>query len=698
MNRQLKVALIIGVLVVVAASIGVGVFLAFGSQIGVVVFVIGIPVALVIGGISYVRMTVGEGSTSTFQYTNEQAKQAARDLQDLGRTFLQLRENYPGWQAETVDQRLEEIVASMADVGVEYDRSANSFRVDEVQGSFQEVQTIRGDIESTKTTLRDSFCGFARAEIGRLDEALDRLADAGLAPDAERVDSSEIPEEPDEWDVETARDHLDDQRSVLLSGVSEAVETIHRKLDASDPPDPGQVEASLAKAESELEAGALTDAVSAVVHARRTLDEQLSGSVDETRAEVVALADTILDSTATMHLDRDVTGSVESIRSEAETLDSGMDFQEVERLREDLRSRAIETIDSLQAELRDHATTLSTADLPGGFYTPPDSMETDFVDRLESTADPSGFRGTWKEAAETLTKDVENADRKVSVVDAYDDVAEQITEQLRSTGTVTGDDLLVKQPQQFLGLYYRRNDGLTFDPDVPALRRDDAESHTVVVNASVEGDANVAVDLALEGEYAAKEERLFADGVATFESVPPGEYVLTASAGGDYSPVERSFAIEDDERVAVTLEESSLRDRLCEDVDDVGQYVSEFDDDVQATFDTDGYVDDDVDLPLTPAFVPCLIATWAERNGLTAVETEDGGVFVFDWDQQAVEIGNVIQFNLDPGDSLAFQQVRSDFLSVPLPDRAIREIATSVTDDPAVSVTETAIEREPGGD
>jgi uncharacterized protein YjaG (DUF416 family) len=698
MNRQARVALIIGSLVVVTASIGVGVFVALGSQVGIVVILVGIPSVLIVSGVLYVRATVGGRNMSTHQFTDEQAKQAARDLQDLGRTFVQLQEKYPGWTGEDVDKRLEEIIASMANVGVEYDRSANSFQVDEVQGSFQEIQTIRGEVESTKKILQESFTAFVYREIERLDEARAQLSDAGLATDVEGVDPDELPDDEEDWTVETASAYLDDQRSAVVNGVTEAIGTIRRKLEVSDASDPEPVENSLSDAESKLETGSPTEAVSAVVRARRALDDQLSGTTEETREQVVALADTILDSTATAHLDREALDAVESIRREAETLDSGLDFQEAERLREDLRRRAIDMIESLQTELRDHATTLSNADLPGGFYTPPDSIDVDYVGRLDSTAAPAQFRQGWQDAAKTLAVDIEDADTKISVVEAYDDVAEDISEKLQAEGLVTHEDLPVKQPQQFLGLYYRRNEGLSFDPDVPALRREEVDSYTVVVEPSVEGEDDVVVNLELDGEFASKEDRVFAGGVTSFESVPPGEYVITASAGGEFSPVERSVTVEDDERVSLALKETSLRDRLCEDVDDVGQYVAEFEDDIQSRFDTDGYVDSDLDLPVDPDFVPCLLATWAERNGLIAVEAEDGSILVFDRDQQATEIRNVIQFNLEPGGSLSYDQVRSDFLSVPIPDMTIRKIAKSVTDDPAVHLTETEIMREPEGD
>jgi hypothetical protein len=188
------------------------------------------------------------------------------------------------------------------------------------------------------------------------------------------------------------------------------------------------------------------------------------------------------------------------------------------------------------------------------------------------------------------------------------------------------------------------------------------------------------------------------DATATFAEVPFGEYELVvAPSEDDYGRVERTVTVEGDSDLSVDLEPVTLVEQLVGDRrDEIAEHVTEFGPRLRDRFDEDGYLSTEMAFPITDDFVPGLLAEWADREGYTVTRTDDGTVIVYDDSQLSQEIMNVIQYNLDEGDRLSYERIRSQYLSVPVPNPVIEELAAGT--GLAVETTPDSLLKPAGGE
>ena len=695
MNLSTRTIFSIGGLVVAAAAIGAVIFLLTGVTDIFWATMIGIPL-VVVGGIAlYVRGLITRNKTTEQQYVRKVGRDVAEEFQAELRVLNDLRDDYPGW-APSIDARVDSLVADFSTQGVEFHPEAGSFELtDAVDGAdVQEFERLGTEIDSFHDELTEQFREFARTELEDIEEHLSRLEDVGLIRSKPTVT---VPAATDP--IPPFRDALDDVREQAAEDVEAAIEAL-REMTRGDtrPEDIEAIEANLKKA---TEAAARHDyfaAADSVLEARDQLRDQFSGSFEVERERLSALLDAVLESDVERYVDAEYIDDVTEIKHEVDSLDSALALAELTKKRARLRRTCVSMLRSMERDLEDATRTLRSADLPAGYYSEPSVVDERLADPLSDFDDLERFTAEWADGAARLTDALETASTKASVVEAYDDFAEEIDQQLQQSGEVTAADLPIRHGEQFLGLYNRRNPSVEFDPARGVLRRGDVKQYDVSVDLRYERggeprQATVELDGGMYDESATVETRV-AETVE-FADVPSGTYTLRADPGAEaFGTIEHELTVDGDTTETVEFIERSLRERLCSEFDqDMEEHLPAIDSQVASAYEEQGFVSTEMDLPVRSTYAPCLLALWGERNGYDVAEFDDD-VIVYDRTQIERELENTVRYNIDAGEELRFDEARKNFLSVPVPDGTIRDMIAGLQTDKNVTTTATAIKIE----
>lgn len=694
MNANRRTALGIGALVVLAAAIGAGIFVWSGSQAATWFVLIGIPLFVVVGIGLYVRGVITSSGTSEQQFVRSRARSTAEEFQALVRRIQELQTAYPDWNPE-IDAQIDSAVGDFDTQGVTVDRETGAFDIGKgvKSADLQEFERLSTETERLDDEVESAFREFVAGDLSRRERVLDRLTAVDLA---ERDESFSAPDA--NASIAEFRDVIDGARDATIETIEAAIETVRemrRGQHRAD--DGGAIAADLDDAEAALDREEFDSAVESVLEARDRLRDEFSGSFNEELDAIRDLVDAVERADVDAHVETNSIDEVDRIDAAVSDLDSALDLSEASRHRSDLRRVCLDMVRTMERRLADHAETLRAADLPAGYYTEPAAVDERFAADLEDTDDLEAFTERWETAATDLCDAVETASTKAAVVDAYDDVSETIETALAERGEVVGDDLPMRHADQFLGLYYRRNEGLEFDPSVPALRRGDVETHDLTVEVAYEHGsehprtARIELDGGGYSETVTVETRVA--GTAAFENVPAGTHDLSADPGDDeFGAIERDVTVDGDASVSVEFLERELRDQLCADVDvDMTEILPDMRSRLESSFAEEGYVSTEMDLPVQDTHAACLLAVWSDEAG-HGICRSDGEVVVYDDDRIDRELTNVLRYNVEPGDRMEFAELRRNFLSAPVPDSVVRDAVGAIDGEHSVTMTETGLE------
>ncbi|WP_324664313.1 hypothetical protein [Haloarcula sediminis] len=692
MSSSTRTRLGIGGIILLVATVGAGLFVSTGSTEVVWATLVGIPV-VVVGAIAlYVRGMLTRTKTSEQQFVQKRAGSVAESFQSTLRTLNELRDTYPRW-TPSLDAQADSIVADFRTQGVEFDPDSGSFEVTSSvsDADIQEFDRLETEVESFGDQMEAAFGTFVRSEVAEIESAFERLESADLI---DAVPSTTV---PDTDSVPQLRDTLDAIRLQSDEAVATATEGIREMSRGENRPDDLEpVESKLDAAQSAADRSDYQSAVESVLEAQDWLRDQFSGSFEAERESLTTLIETVMDSDVEQYVDADQFDTVRQMQQTVEGIDSALELSELTSRRATLRETCIAMVRSMESELEDSARTLRTADLPGGYYTEPDVVGESLADTLAGIDEMERFTAEFADGAARLTDALATTTTKASVVDAYDDFAGEIDETLQETGEVTGDDLPVRHAEQFLGLYNRRNPSVEFDPETGVLHRGDVEQYDVTVGLEYErGGEPRQATVELDGGAVSLTETIETRvaGSVTFEEVPSGVYTLSADPGVDeFGSVSEELTVEDEVETSVEFTGLSLRERVCDGFDeDMTDHLSAVDSQVRSTFEEQDYVSTAMELPVRDAYAPCLVAIWGEENGYDLTEFEDD-IVVYDPSQVRREIENIVQYNLEAGEQLRFDEARENFLSVPVSDDVIRGVVSELDLGADVTTSATAIE------
>ena len=692
MNANRQTAVVIGGLIALAAALGAIVFALSGSQ-GITWFVlVGIPLIVVVGIVLYVRGVIAQSGTSEEQFVRTRGRAVSEEYQSTLRQIHELRTAYPNWEAR-IDARLESVGGDFESQGVSFDLDTGAFDLNSVgSADIQEFERLSGEIDQLNETVESTFQEFVNAELSRMERTLSRLEEVDLVQSAETFDQLNSNEA-----VPDCRDRLDGARAETTASVETAVETVREmgrgEARASDVNAIGREldAATAALAEYEFES-----ATESVLEARDQLREQFSGSFEDSRDAMLRLIRQVEGANVESAVEAATMEDLRRIESRVDGIDSALDLAELSQLRAELRRVCVDMIETMEREIDANARTLREAELPSGYYTEPAVVGEQFTDAFDNIDDLDAFTDRWTDVAGELREAHETTESKAAVVDAYDDVADRIEQTLDRQGEVTGDDLPMRYPDQFLGLYFRQNEGVEFDPDVPLVRRGDVETYDLGVEVTYEHGSETPRTATLElngGGYdatATVETRVA--GTASFESVPTGTHTLSAAPGDDdFGRIERELRVDNDSTVSVEFTERGLRDQLCADIDvDIESVLPEMQPRLESLFDQEGYVSSTMQLPVRSSFAPCLLAVWGERTN-RGLCRDGEKIIVYDHSQLTQELTNVLRYNAEAGEQLRYDELRRNFLSAPVPDGVIRDVIGTLDGEHSVATTQAGI-------
>jgi hypothetical protein len=667
-------------LVLLGGLLSAGVFVLFGSQLAVYAAAAIAPMLVVVGGL-WVRRRIASTGTDQTQYTRRRAREVGESFTDVWEKRERIRREYPDVFGDGLGLGVDAVVADLATVGIDFDRENGAFTLDGVD-TLEDINSLATRVESLDGDLDEAFGEAVRQRIQAINGDLERVDD--IAPASRGPAPADVPD--DDWRAAGAQ--LDDAREVATERVDAAAETIQNTVGSTDDVDRETVEEQLAEARAAAAADRFGDAVTALLDTRDIVRREGESAFSTVRAALRSLLDTIEASDADEYL-ADTDTDVGDIQRAVADLDDAMELSALTEHREATRDVAIAVVEELAAELDDVVTELDRADIPDGYYTVPDAHDRRFSTELQETSDLQDFEDTWVEAVDELTAALDTLRPKADVVSGYDHVRAVIDDELQATGAVDGDDLPVRQhEEQFLGLYYRENpETVSFDIDEPSLSIDgETETYTVDVTATFERggpDRDITITLESDRHTATDTVTTPLVGTATFTDVPFGEYTVDAVPGDDdFGPAETTVTVEADTEVSLDLPEMTLQDQVCDGVlEESEQYL----DDLEATFDDrfdeEGYLSTGMSYRVDERYIPCLLVLWADRAGHDATQLDDGTVLVYDAETLVGELENVVAYNLEDGESIAFDELRERFLSAPVPDAALADIATAELND-----------------
>jgi len=693
MNANKKTAAIIGGLVILAAVLGAVVFALSGSQ-GITWFVlIGIPLIVISGIVLYVRGVIAQSGTSEEQFIRTRARTVAEEYQSALRQLQELRTQYPNFEPR-IDARVESIGGDFSTQGVNFNLETGAFDLGSVGNSdLQEFERLSGEIQRVDDEVESAFREFANEERSRTEDALSRLAEVDLVDDAESFNELGA-----DHDLPACRDQLDGARERATKHFETSIATV-REMGRGETRarDADPIEQALDAATAALDQHDFEAATESILEARDQLRSQFSGSFEDARDEIQNLIRTVEREDVDPFVDAAQMDDLRRLKSTVQKIDSALDLAELSKLRAELRQICVGMIETMQSDLDANARTLRNEDLPPGYYTEPAVVGEQFTDSLETIDDLDAFADRWRTVADELRDAVETTQSKAAVVEAYDDVAERIEQTLQQKGEVTGDDLPMRYPDQFLGLYFRQNEGVEFDPGVPVLRRGDIETYDLDVDVTYERGSETPRTATLElsgGGY--NQTEIVETRVAattSFESVPEGRHTLSADPGDDdFGDVERTIRVDGGRTVSVEFAERGLREQLCADIDaDIESVLPEMRPRLESQFDQEGYVSSEMDLPVQSSFAPCLLAVWGEKTN-RGICRNSGTVIVYDDDQLTRELTNVLRYNIEAGDQLRYDDLRRNFLTAPVSDDVIRDVIAEIDSEHSVETTQTGLE------
>ncbi|SDY79172.1 hypothetical protein [Halopenitus persicus] len=668
MKNNVRYTLQIGGIVLVTTILGLGAFWYFGSEVGFYALIVAIPTVVIGAAIVYARQSSATGGGGTTQYFEGKAQRVGEDVRDLLREYDRLAGELSEWDTDPIEEEVTYLLDQLAEAGVEFDRAANRFEVTGT-GEVRDLERLEDRVSELRSEIADSARTHVHTKLEDCADAQRRLKDAGL------IDRVREPQAPDGNSFGALLDAIDDADAAMDAAIDDAAAELDAIAEATDAPlDP--IDRGVGRADDALAEGEYHAVADALLDARDDLERDLSTDFESERSSLESFVDTAASSVVTDYVSPALLEELEDVHEELETVDSALDMARVRELTEETRSVCTEMIESMSTELDEHLRTLANADVPDDYYEYQSAADESYVSDLRAASDLDDYRSVWLNAAGELSAAIDAVEEKAAVAEAYGTVEDDITETLRATGRVEGDDLHVKQTAAFLELYADLHEDVSYEPSTPALVAEDfGEAYDVTVQAGFdEGGPKRRIDVSLVGgslEESRTIETHLLD-VVTFEEVPYGEYDLTVTTDEEgYGSVEREVVVDEDVELEATVPEIALREEVCAGIeDDAREALPDARDLFESEYGETEYLSTSMDFPMSDRFLPCLLALWAEEEGLTATRA-DGEVLVYDGEQFGNRLANIVRHNLAEGESIPYTQIRNRYLAVPAPDELI---------------------------
>ncbi|MGQ4555506.1 hypothetical protein [Halobellus sp. GM3] len=669
MRSTRKDALTAGGIVFGLAIAGIAVFLYSGSSNAVLFFVAGVPVILILGGLAWHRRET-RSSNATSPRIESMTEDLADDLEELLATYERLDRETP-WDPSPHAEQIRDIRRDLENRGfrVHTDGDAHRVEVVDYEMGVGALSRHRQNVDMVlEDGLREGFRESVEAQTDEMNDQLARLVEENLL---EESAAEEI-----EWlnaagqNARQLTETLNDRRETFRDLLGEAVARVHEVSEDA------YVDRSAL--DECVQEGRYADAVDLLLEV-----DVGEGGLRQKRTELSQLIDAAQSSVATQYAPQSRFDKLDALESELSDLDS---VYQLDHLENDLRPKVLsvcaEIVSDLEAELTGYLETFSDPDVPRDYFERPPVLERSLTAELRDASNLSAFRTRWRGIVDDLSSALEEAGAREGALLAYDDVESEVERILAAEGEVTARDVPYDPAAPIMQLYAHRHEGVAFLESRPALTQGaDVAGQEFDLTVDVRLDPPETRDVTVEAEIRDEHRRLTktidGSGTVEFDPLLGGEAIVTASADDSrFATRETDVVLDRDRTVEVMLTEETAIDRLCGGMrSDAELLFEEVAGEISATYDSEQYLTDEMDIGVQEEYRPCVLALYADDAGLSVREEADT-VLVYDRRKLENQLTDLIEKKVKDDGEMRYEDIRDRFLRVPASDDLIRDIIT----------------------
>lgn len=689
MRNKRKNLLLLGGSIIGVVAAGILLYLETGSQIVNAFMVVGVPAMIILFGVLYVHNVKSKSGGTEISFKTSKIRSTANEFERALEEYNEKTRKYPGWNP-TIASTIESIQSDFENNGVSFDTDTISYEITDPNSiEIGNISGIKKDIDELNVDIENEFSDFVESEITQIQTSIEKLENANLINQASELES-----------VSTSGGEAGDLNSVR-DGASEkahnAIETIREMARGQTHVDQDAVKNELESAETHLNNEDYPNCVEDILDAQEAIRVNLSDSFDSQRQQAQDLLSVYNQHNLEQYLDENTFDDVERVASQLEQVDDALELTELNRIISDLRTVLADVASKLQADIEEYSSTITNAAVPTDYYQKPSIVDVNIEDELDDVEDLDSFESTFSTFIDELVPALEETKTKATVVDSYPDIKDEIESHLDSSGMVKADDIPVNHADQFFKLFDHRNNWVEHDEDNSVIRPTEIKTYDIRVEVNsdppMSTDSEVTVDIKGKGHSDSRSLMLGDSAVVTFNDVPEGNHQLSVNAkNAAYESLTEEIVVWGEDQFDITLEKVSITQQYCGELDiDVDAALDDTRSMLKNKFDEEGYISSQMDFAIKQEIVPCLVAKWCEGNNLDTHIHQDE-IIGYEGSTVRKELKKVIEYNMGIGDSMTYSELKSKFVSAPLPDSLIQEELSKLDIDTTIRLSDNKME------
>jgi len=659
MDRSIRNIAIAVASVLVVFIIAGALFLLGDSDVALMFAIVGVPAIIAIASVWYIK------SVKQRRLEDPATRVKERELRSICRNFVQLRNRMRGIEdthSITIPESVKEMDAiegAINESGGRIDPDSQSVDCDQdvIKGvTLFAIRNIAQDLDQTKQRFIDRLYDVAIKNTGDTRAKFETLNDAGY--DLRSYISELESLVPPENDLEEIVSYLDRLKTIAEDALRGCVDNA-KKLAAYQTGD-----ISAAQVEDALEKQDYEGVVS-------TLEQDIAALKTATKEEFQTYRNSLI-SALDIAIDAIDDKKFREFKEEVLGASSPEKLVRLGEIGDAFIEHCQKIVGQMHAELSSTEDRIKEFVPPDYFWKESGLAEKEYVLDNEDVEDAArSFASMLSELAPALDTDR----RSYKILNSYHRTIErQIRKQLIAHGVVSGDDLKVAHPADFLHLYDYYHPDATYSESDQILRLAEgakiAENPLTINITDADGNRIKGAEITLMHEtgigvtlkYITDE-----DGSVTIENPGEGRYRLVVTAA-QYRKHESTTVLPAD-NIDITLEKMGIRDYLCrEKAQSIRDNLNKYASDVLKELDRSGVVSSAFEMYINKEYRACLLYILAEEYPNLRFVSSDSGYLVYDEEKMVSRLIERVK-------TMEKDEYAISDLDIPLPDEEILHLA-----------------------
>ena len=659
MDRSIRNIAIAVASVLVVFIIAGALFLLGDSDVALMFAIVGVPAIIVIASVWYIK------SVKQRRLEDPATRVKERELRSICKNVIQLRNRMHGIEdthSITIPESVKEmdtIEGAINESGGRIDPDSQSVDCDQdvIKGvTLFAIRNIAQDLDQTKQRFIDRLYDVAIKNTGDTRAKFETLNDAGydLRSHISELESLVPPEN----DLEEIVSYLDRLKTIAENALRGCVDNA-KKLAAYQTGD-----ISAAQVEDALEKQDYEGVVS-------TLEQDIAALKTATKEEFQTYRNSLL-SALDIAIDAIDDKKFREFKEEVLGASSPEKLVRLGEIGDAFIEHCQKIVGQMHAELSSTEDRIKEFVPPDYFWKESGLAEKEYVLDNEDVEDAArSFASMLSELAPALDTDR----RSYKILNSYHRTIErQIRKQLIAHGVVSGDDLKVAHPADFLHLYDYYHPDATYSESDQILRLAEgakiAENPLTINITDADGNRIKGAEITLMHEtgigvtlkYITDE-----DGSVTIENLGEGRYRLVVTAA-QYRKHESTTVLPAD-NIDITLEKMGIRDYLCrEKAQSIRDNLNKYASDVLKELNRSGVVSSAFEMYINKEYRACLLYILAEEYPNLRFVSSDSGYLVYDEEKMVSRLIERVK-------TMEKDEYAISDLDIPLPDEEILHLA-----------------------